>query len=81
MVRCQSFGVQWFGPLEGAFMRSYVKSTGVVFGLLTLVHIWRVIEEGSRLAKDPWFVVMTILPTVFCLWAFRLVWLSRGRKA
>ena len=28
------------------FVKSYVMTTGVVFGLLTLAHIWRVIEEG-----------------------------------
>ena len=31
-------------------MRAYVMTTGVLFGLITLAHVWRVIEEGRGLA-------------------------------
>ena len=34
-------------------MKAYVITTGVVFGLLTLVHVWRAIEEGPQLAPNP----------------------------
>jgi len=40
-------------------MRSYVVATGVVFGLLTLAHLWRIVEE-PHLASDPWFILITI---------------------
>ena len=32
-------------------MKTYVATTGVVFGLLTAAHVWRVAEEGRHLAK------------------------------
>ena len=34
-------------------MKTYVMTTGAVFGLITLAHILRIIAEGPRLAKDP----------------------------
>jgi hypothetical protein len=40
-------------PTGGYSMKRYVITTGVVFGLLVVVHIWRVVEEGPAVAKDP----------------------------
>jgi len=57
-------------------MKAYVMTTGAVFGLLTLAHIWRVIEEGPHLAKEPWWVLITVAAAVLCLWALRLLWRS-----
>ena len=57
-------------------MKTYVMTTGVVFGLLTLAHIWRGIEEGPRLATDPWFILFTVAAAALCLWAVRLLWRS-----
>jgi hypothetical protein len=59
-------------------MRVYVAITGAVFGLLTLVHIWRAIEEGPRLATDPWYILVTVAAAALCFWALRLVWRSRA---
>jgi len=53
-------------------MRAYLLTTGIVFGLLALVHIWRVIQERASLAKDPWFLIITIIAAAFSFWAFRL---------
>lgn len=50
-------------------MRSYVLTTGVVFGLLTLAHLWRILEEGSRLMRDPFFVSITLIAGALCTWA------------
>ena len=57
-------------------MRAYLTTTGAVFGLLALAHLWRIIEEGSHLATDPWFVLITLVAAGLCLWAFRLLKLS-----
>jgi hypothetical protein len=57
-------------------MKAYVITTGAVFGLLTLAHIWRVIEEGPRLATQPWYVLITVAAAALCLWALRLLWRS-----
>jgi len=47
--------------------------TGVVFGLITLAHIWRVVEEGSGLAMQPWFILLTIAAAGLCVWSVSLL--------
>jgi protein-S-isoprenylcysteine O-methyltransferase Ste14 len=54
-------------------MKAYVMTTGVVFGLLTVVHIWRAIEEGPHLATDPFYVLITVAAAALCLWAWRVL--------
>jgi hypothetical protein len=54
-------------------MRAYVMTTGAVFGLLFVVHIWRAIEEGLALAKDPFYILITLAAAALCLWALRLL--------
>ncbi len=54
-------------------MKAYVITTGAVFGLLTLAHVLRIIMEGPGLAKDPFYILITIAAAVFCVWAWRLV--------
>ena len=48
-------------------------TTGVLFGLLVVAHIWRAIAEGPALAKDPFYIAITIAAAAFCLWAWRLL--------
>ena len=57
-------------------MKPYVITTGVLFGLITLAHILRIIAEGAHLARDPWFVLLTLIAAAFCLWAWRLLRLT-----
>lgn len=57
-------------------MKAYVMTTGAVFGLLTLAHIWRVIAEGRHLATEPWYVLITVATAALCFWAVRLLWRS-----
>jgi hypothetical protein len=54
-------------------MKAYVMTTGIVFGLLVVAHIWRVIEEGTALAKDPWYIAITIAAAGLSLWAWRVL--------
>ena len=54
-------------------MKAYVTTTGVVFGLITVVHFWRAMEEGPHLATDPWFVLITIAAAGLSLWAWRVL--------
>lgn len=58
-------------------MKAYVMTTGALFGLLTLAHVWRIIEERPLLATDPWYVLVTGAAAALCLWAWRLLRLSR----
>ncbi|MEO8126636.1 MAG: hypothetical protein ABI822_06050 [Bryobacteraceae bacterium] len=59
-------------------MKIYIMITGAIFGLITLAHIWRMVEEGSRLVKEPWYAVLTLIAATLCLWAARLLWTTRG---
>jgi len=59
----------------GRPMKAYVMTTGAVFGLLTLAHLWRIIEE-RHLATNPWHLLITVAAAALCLWAWRLLRLS-----
>jgi hypothetical protein len=61
-------------------MRPYVITTGTVFGLLVVAHVWRVVEEGPGLAREPWFVVFTLAAAAMSLWAWRLLRNSRPSR-
>ena len=54
-------------------MKAYVVTTGILFGLVVLVHLWRVIEEGAQLMRDPWHVATTLLAALLFGWAVRLL--------
>jgi hypothetical protein len=54
-------------------MKAYLITTGVVFGLITVAHVWRAFAEGSHLARDPVFILLTMLSAGLCLWAGRLL--------
>jgi len=55
-------------------MKAYVVTTGAVFGLLALAHIWRGIAEGPHLATEPLFILLTLAAAALCFWALRLLW-------
>jgi hypothetical protein len=54
-------------------MKAYLITTGTVFGLITVTHIWRTLEEGLHLAKDPVFLLLTVAAVVLSGWAWRLL--------
>ena len=53
-------------------MKAYVMTTGSVFGLLVVAHVWRVVEE-AHLATDPAFILTTAVAAALCLWAWRVL--------
>ena len=53
-------------------MRFYVKITGVLFGILTAAHLWRIVVE-RHLATDPWFLLTTTCSAALGLWAWRVL--------
>jgi threonine/homoserine efflux transporter RhtA len=59
-------------------VRAYVLTTGTLFGLLTGVHLVRLVAEGPHVATDPFFVIATLAAGAMCLWA---VYLLRGERA
>jgi hypothetical protein len=62
-------------------MKAYLITTGIIFALILAAHVWRAIDEGPGIAKDPFFIVLTLLAAGLSVWAWRLVWkLSRARN-
>lgn len=57
-------------------MKAYVMTTGVLFGLIAMAHVWRVFEEGPGLATNPWYILLTVVAAALCLWASRLIRLA-----
>lgn len=62
-------------------MKTYVLTTGVVFGLLAAAHVWRIFGENARLAGDPFFVTITLIAAGLCAWAGWLLWRERRAAA
>lgn len=58
-------------------MKAYLVTTGSLFGLITIVHIWRMMVESGVATRDPWVVGMTVLSAALCAWAGRLFMTSR----
>ena len=52
-------------------MKAYVATTGALFLLLTVAHVWRATQE-THLARDPWFLCVTIVTCVLSLWSLQL---------
>jgi hypothetical protein len=57
-------------------MKAYVMTTGTVFGLITLAHILRIIEEGPHLLTEPLWIILTLAAAGMSVWAWRLLWNS-----
>ena len=60
-------------------MKAYLWTTGALFALLTIAHVWRVVAESPTLARDPWFVVATLISAAMCAWAGRLLFRAPAR--
>jgi hypothetical protein len=54
-------------------MRTYIKVTGVVFGLIIIAHGMRLVAEGRRLLVEPSYIITTLLAAGLCVWAFQLL--------
>lgn len=58
-------------------MKSYLLTTGGVFGLVAIAHVARTFAEWSRLASDPWFIVegpgLGVLAGAIAVWSWRLL--------
>ena len=54
-------------------MRAYVMTTGVIFALLAVLHVWRVVAESSALARQPEYLVITLLAAALSIWAMAVL--------
>ena len=53
-------------------MKAYVITTGAIFGLITLAHLWRMAVERP-LATEPWYILITLAAGALAVWAWRLL--------
>ena len=58
-------------------MKIYLALTAALFGLLTILHFWRMMQERANLARDPWFLIITLVSAALCFWAVRLLVVAR----
>jgi len=54
-------------------MKAYLVTTATLFALIAVLHLWRVFEERSSLARDPWFLIITVVAAALSGWAFSLL--------
>jgi uncharacterized membrane protein len=54
-------------------VKAYVISTGALFGLLTVAHLWRMISAEPEMARDPWYILITVAAAALCFWARSLL--------
>ena len=54
-------------------MKTYITTTGIIFALITVAHLWRMIEEGKRLMTEPGYAVLTLVSATLAVWAWRLL--------
>jgi uncharacterized membrane protein len=52
-------------------MKAYLLTSGAIFGLITVVHIWRLALEPNMLTQ-PWFLLITLCAAAFSVWALLL---------
>lgn len=58
-------------------MNAYLMTTGTIFGLIVVAHLWRMVAESAALARDPGYLALTLLAAALSAWAWRLVWRRR----
>jgi hypothetical protein len=60
------------GTLAETSMRTYVITSGAIFGLITLAHLVRLVLE-RRLIPDPVFIIFTLISAGLTIWAWRVL--------
>lgn len=53
-------------------MKTYLLTTCIVFGLITLAHFARIAVENRHLATDPVFMGLTVASAGLSFWSWRL---------
>ena len=57
-------------------MKAYLMTSGAIFGLLVVAHLLRIVAEGPEVARDPWFLLTTLISGALGFWAWRLLRLN-----
>jgi hypothetical protein len=53
-------------------MKAYVITTGTIFVLITVAHVWRMVVEPS-VATEPAYLALTVVAAGLGLWAWQLL--------
>lgn len=69
----QSSGPVLAAHVEVYFVKAYVMTTGIVFGLIVVAHIWRAVAEGLSTAENPLYILITVAAAALALWAWRVL--------
>ncbi len=58
-------------------MKAYLATTGMLFALLAVLHVWRIVVEWNGLSREIWslgtIVAGIIVSAGLAIWALRLV--------
>ena len=53
-------------------MRAYLLTSGAIFALIAVAHIWRLTLE-RHLLTEPWYLALTALAAALAVWAAALL--------
>jgi hypothetical protein len=75
---CRSFRNEpTWQRFQGRGMKAYLKVTGIIFGLLAAIYIYRIVAEWDRLLANIWGLTITALigavSAALSIWAWRLL--------
>lgn len=51
-------------------MKAYVITSATLFGLITGAHLLRIVMEGSRLAAEPIYILLTLASAGLSIWGW-----------
>ncbi|MBB4634326.1 hypothetical protein [Longimicrobium terrae] len=54
-------------------MRTYVLTTGIIFALIVAAHVSRMVAESAALARDPVYLLITLVTGGLSAWALVLL--------
>jgi hypothetical protein len=55
-------------------VRAYLATTGVLFAVLAVLHVWRLVVEWPGIRAEFWIIAGgSILSAVLALWALKLL--------
>ena len=60
-------------------MAGYLWTTGALFLLITVAHVMRMFAE-PHLAREPWYLLLTVAAAALSVWAGRLLRSSRTSR-
>jgi hypothetical protein len=58
-------------------MKAYLATTGTIFGLLAILHVFRIVAEWNHLIRQTWYFVsigaIGVVAGAMSIWAWTLL--------